>query len=76
MNLALSVELFFVVIFLWKPRLHLLEPLVVHFGGIDMAADDFRSEFLCQPHTQIDGHIRMVRIIDRDVDGFIHEQPP
>ena len=40
-NLALTVELFFVVIFFRKPRFHLLEPFIVHFGGIDVAADDF-----------------------------------
>ena len=40
-NLALAVEFFFVVIFLGQARFHLLEPLVVHLGGIDVAADDF-----------------------------------
>src|SRR5207244_5575652 len=43
-DLALSVELFFIVVFFGQARFVLFEAFVVHFGGIDVAAPDIRSD--------------------------------
>ena len=75
-DLALSVQLLLVVVFLRKAGLHLLEPLVVHLGRIDVAPHDFRPESLGQGDSQVNGHIGKVRIIDGDINGLIHQTPP
>ena len=59
-NLALTVELFFIVVLFWQARFHLFEALVMHFGRIDVAAHDLRAEGFGELHTDVDGCVGMV----------------
>ena len=45
-DLALTVEFLFIVVFLGQARFHLLEALVVHLGRVDVAADNLGAEGL------------------------------
>ena len=72
MDLPLLLQLLFVVVFFRKPRLHLLKALIMHFGGVDMAADHGRTERLCQLDPDIDGHVGIVGVINWNVDLLVH----
>jgi hypothetical protein len=72
MDLALTVEFFFIVIFFRQVRYHLFEALVMHFGRIDVAAHDLRAECFGEVDTDVDGCVGMVGVIDRDIDRLIH----
>jgi len=71
-DLALSVELFFIVVLLGQARFHLFEAFVMHFGGIDVAAHDLRAEGFGEVNSDVDGTVGMVGVIDRDIDRLIH----
>ncbi len=64
------------MIFLREAGLHLFKTLIMHFGGVDVASHDLRTKRPRQFHTQIDSHIGMVGIVDRNVDSLIHVSFP
>ncbi len=76
MDLSLALQLFLIVVFLRQARFHLFETLIVHFSRIGMASDHRSAEMLGQHDPNINGHIRVIRVIYRDINPFVHGSPP
>jgi hypothetical protein len=62
----------FIVILFGQARFHLFEPLVMHFGRVDVAAHDLRAEGFGKMNSDIDSGVGMVGVIDRNIDRLIH----
>src|SRR6185295_1653917 len=75
-DLALALELDLVQVLLGQRVLHLLETVVVHAGGVDVAAHEGGAERLAERDAVRDRPVREVGVVDRDVDLAIHELEP
>ena len=75
-DLTLMLEFFLLEIFLGQRILHLLEPVLVHLGGIDMNADQLGIKGLAQFDGQIDGALGVIRIVDGHANCSVHTRSP
>ena len=71
-DLPLPLEFVFVVVFLGEARFHLLEALVVHLGRVHVAAHEFGPERLRQRDSDVQRQVRIVGVVDGDVNRLIH----
>ena len=74
MDLALPFQLLLLLVFVGKCVFHLFEANVMHASGIDVAADEAGSGGAGEPDGHLDGGVRMVRIVEGDVDLLVHRQ--
>ena len=72
MDLALSLQLLLLLVFLRQGVFHLLEPDIVHAGRVDMTADQLSLGDLRQANGHLDGSIGVVRVVEGHVDLAIH----
>jgi hypothetical protein len=72
-DLPLPLELRLLDVLVRERELHLLEAVVVHPGGVDVASDHLRFELLPELDRHRDRLVGMVRVVDGNVDGLIHQ---
>ena len=52
-------------VFLRKRVLHLLEPVVVHLGRVDVAAGHLGAVGLAEAYRRVDRLVGVIRVVDR-----------
>ena len=75
-DLALALELALVLVLLRQRVFHLLEPVVVQPGGVHVTPRHPRAERPPQLDRQVDRPVRVVGVVDRNIDVLVHAGLP